>query len=253
MIATLDQQLGWNLDEPARLRYQEELVGLLSEPCPEELLRQTVQCYHVDHELVQTLRDANHPSHYAAWEDMRLRVLMTLKSKGFGDYTNGSVDFDDLVQIALVDLSASLVRFRFASRLATWLHVVALNSARRTLRTQRATRRAATTVPLEHPVNEDLAIPSTAQPESLADYQLLLAMIATGLRAQNDERLLPIFQLWALDDQRLADIGNAMRLSKSRVSTLLEEARTVLRGYLRQHHWVDDHSASANEATQTQK
>lgn len=253
MIAMLNQQLDWGLDEAAQQRYLGQLINLLPLPCSEQQLRQTVQCYHIDHQLVMTLCNADHPGHQAAWEDARLRVLMTLKSKGFGNYTNGAVDFEDLVQIALVDLSNSLERFRFGSRLATWLHVVAVNSARRTLRTQRAARRAAVTVPLEHPSNDDLAIPAMAQPESIADYTLLLALITQALRTRDNERLLRIFQLWALDDHRLTDIGTAMGLSKSRVSTLLEEIRVLLRGYLRQHRWVDDHSSSPDENRETQK
>ncbi len=252
MIATLNQQYGWDLDEPARRRYEEELVPLLSDTRPEDL-RQRVQWYHFDHQRVAALRDASRAGHQEAWEETHHRVTLTLKGNGFGDYSNGAIDFEDLVQIALADFSASLSRFRFGSQLATWLHVVALNSARRTLRGQKARRRTAVLVPLDHPSSEEIAIPSTDQPEALADYRLLLEVIAAILQNHGDGRRPRIFQLWALEDQRLADIGKIMGLSKSRVSTLLEESRILLREALHQRRWIDEDNRDADERQKTQE
>ncbi|GAB4212366.1 MAG: hypothetical protein OHK0022_48050 [Roseiflexaceae bacterium] len=253
MIGTLDQHWGWNLDEAARQRYLEKLLTLVPDDYSDTLLQQMIQNYHLDHQRVDALQDTSHPDHQAAWEEAGQRAMLTLKGNGFSNYANGALDFDDLLQIALMDLSASLERFRYGSRLATWLHIVTLNSARRTLRMQRAARRAGITIPLGHPATEELTIPTTAQPEAMTDYQMLLGLIAAVLQANPDKRLLHIFRLWAIEDQRLTDIGEIMKLSKSRVSTLLDEIRRITGEHLRQQGWSNEEDNSAGKTPKGQK
>src|SRR5262249_33468455 len=77
-------------------------------------------------------------------------------------------------------------------------------------------------------------------PDVAAAAPLLRAIIDEILRAQPDHRLQQIFHLWAVENQRIVDIGKAIHLSEARVRVLLQQAVTLLRSDPRVRDWLEE-------------
>jgi RNA polymerase sigma factor (sigma-70 family) len=163
----------------------------------------------------------------------------------------GIADASDLAQLALEELLAALPTFRFASRFSTWAFTVIVRRVARAQRGERAAKRAAIVEPLTEQLAIGKGLVAPMEVEATAEARVLAALSAEVLARRADERLARIFHLWAVEDKRLAQIGHAMGLSSARVSTLVEQARTILRDDPAIRAWLDtpddtpgDHSST---------
>lgn len=240
MTHALNEELHWNLDLLALQRYLSNLSSYAPEGCPDALLRSMIVNYHLDHQLVAALRDQNHAQHDAAWTDWLQQVLAILHHNGLAWSDDVALDAEDLAQIARAALVHSLGSYRYASRLSTWAHQVVVQSVRRALRDSRAAKRAGRPESLDQLPSGDLPDKPIEHPETLASAAALSDQIATILNQHGGPRLVAIFQLWAINDLRPAQIGALVALHPSRVRTLLLEARRLLQQHPTIQSWQGD-------------
>lgn len=246
-LRELDQTHGWQLDAAAFARYCDALAALHPDGCVEPLLSRIVVAYHLDHALVCALAEPHHPDHQRAWLNWMPQVVAVLRSNGFAAYDDGASDLDDLAQIARLELAKSLHLYRYRSRFSTWAYQVIIRSAWNELRTRGASKRVAQTLSLEAAVAAELAIAESDHPESVAAARLLAALAATVLGDHADARLSKIFELWAVEDRRVVEIGAQVGLSQARVRALLSQIVELLRNDVRIRDWLSDKVLSETE------
>jgi RNA polymerase sigma factor (sigma-70 family) len=247
MIAIVDKELNWGLDEAKRQEYAANIQTLVPAAYPDLLLRKLIENYHKDYKLVQTLLDCNDPEHDAAWLKWSTSVLAILRQAGLGWSGDTASDTDDLVQVALAQLVRALPSFRYTSRFSTWAYSVITQSIRRYIRDQQASKRAGRPLSLEQHPEIDTLHSAEDQPEQEVAASALAELIEAALAGQPDARLARIFELWVRADMRPEEIGQDVQLSSSRVRVLLAQAREALR----RHHsilaWIEAETRKQGE------
>jgi RNA polymerase sigma factor (sigma-70 family) len=230
VVAALNDEMRWQLAAAEQQRYVDKLVTLKDlSPVSDTELRAIVTRYHSDHELVERLRDRQHPLHNESWQSWLNQVARFLQSNGFGRTSlMTTIDIEDLTQHACAEVAKALPSFQYGSRLSTWIFQVASRSVQRYLRDQRAKKRTVNQISLD--LNPLLGQQSDESmlPESELDGRGLLELIVQRLSSLSDKRSREIFLLWAAHDQTTADIGKRVHLSPQRVRALVAEVRTLL-------------------------
>jgi RNA polymerase sigma factor (sigma-70 family) len=238
-IDELNRTRSWGLDAAGVLGYLDGLVPHVAPGSSAAALRAKAERYHLDHDLVGALADRSDLRHCAAWEDWSAQAVRIVRSRYPDARHPPAVDAHDLAQDGLVALSRALPRFHYDSRFATWAYAVVTRIAHRRVRDLRAAKRGAAVESVEQcAARGDLP----AAPEDLEHTvaaSLLAAAADAVLRAHVDERLALLFQLWAIDDQRVAHIGAQVRLSPSRVTALLAQVRALLQAHPALATWRD--------------
>jgi RNA polymerase sigma factor (sigma-70 family) len=244
-LTTCDSELGWGLSPADRYRYAAAVCALLLPGASGTLIRDVTVNYHADHALVEALRDARRPEHNAAWAEWMHRTMGVLRANGFGRSDNTLLDPADLVQVANAALVRALPTYRYQSRFSSWAFRVIVQSARNELRAALAQKRAAQPASLDQLAEGDHPADSRSRDEERANSQLLVGMVRGILAAHPNERLGRIFLLWALADQRVADIGALLQLHPTRVRALLREARALLQNSHAIREWRGVDAAEA--------
>lgn len=236
LIGECNRQFVWHLDAVTCERYARALTPLLTD-APPELARSIVQHYHMDHRLVAALRDRRHPSHDDTWRQWSLQVIGILRRAGLDWSRDSAVDLEDMAQIARGDLARALPSYRYQSRFISWAYSVVVRSVQRHIRATQARRRAAPVTSLDAQTTPPPADHALPHHEAAANARLLAEQIAAVLGEQRDQRLLPIFRLWAMEERTSAEIGTLIGLHESRVRALLKQARAILRNDATIQRW----------------
>ncbi len=228
-LAALNDEMRWGLQPAQQQRYVDKLIktkdlSTMGEP----ELRLFVTRYHLDHDLVDRLRNQQHPMHNESWQSWLNQVARFLQSTGLGRVGLTTIDIEDLTQVACAEIARALPSFQYGSRLSTWIFQVSSRSVQRYLRDQRAKKRTVNQISLD--LNPALGQQSDESmlPENEADSRSLLELIAQRLGMLSGQRSRDIFLLWAAHDQTTAEIGKRIHLSQQRVRALLAEVRTLL-------------------------
>lgn len=227
MLVALSEQHAWSLSTHDQDRYAVALEPFLVK-LPVEQWQSVISNYHLDHKIVLSLGQCDHPQHTQFWEEWCSRVIGILRHSG-QDWAHDSIlDIDDLAQVARIALVRALPGYSYRSRFSSWAYSVIQRSVRDSIRASQAQRRSANTTPLDD-LPDALHPTRTADThEELVQARLLAERIATVLRRHPDSRLVRIFQLWAIDGRSSAEIGELFKLHGSRVRALLHIARELL-------------------------
>lgn len=239
MIALLSHTNSWNLSEEEQQQYATEIAHLIPDECQEQMLQRMIINYHADHEVIVQLRTMQHPQHDARWNTWIGRIAGIIRQAGFGWSNDPAIDIEDLAQIAQVELIRSIDGFAYQSRFSTWSYRVVVRSIQRFVRDSKAGKRGTRPDSLDHTANRDAPLRETDQPESQAAANVLAAH-TLAILAQHNDRLALIFKLWAIQDQRIEEIAEVVRLHPSRVRALLKQARTILLTHPDMQGWRPD-------------
>jgi RNA polymerase sigma-70 factor (ECF subfamily) len=236
------------LSDDEQKSYISALLPLLSDDVSDTRLRQTLIAYHADHALVESLRARGHMQSEANWNAWSKQVIAILQRAGLLWSSDFAVDSEDLAQIAQMELIRSLASFRYNSRFSTWAYQVVVRGVQRHLRNARAQKRAARPESLDQlPADIEIKQDNLENPITLAEAHTLAEQIAAILTDYADQRLAQIFQLWANADLSAEEIGRRVKLSPSRVRTLLAQAREHLRQHPQIRAWLDDDGDGADK------
>jgi RNA polymerase sigma factor (sigma-70 family) len=239
ILAALNEELGWQLDPKQQQAYVLLLSEFLPDTASDATLRTRIEHVHADHALVRALRDAVDPKHDAAWTTWSAHAVRIAQHHAFGAADDPLVDANDLAQLALEELAHALPSFRHASRFSTWAYTVIARRVQRYVRDSRAAKRAGRPTSLDDQSVASHVIIEAATVEAPAEANALLDLIMDVLSREADERLARIFYLWAVDDQRLAQIGQQLHLSTGRISVLIEQAQQILLHSPAMLDWID--------------
>lgn len=240
VLAALNEEFNWGLDDNAIRRYSIALQKLLPKDCSPEQLRLTCIVYHADHQLVEILRDELHPRHREEWEWLRNQVAQILRVKKLDWMSDPAITAEDIIQMAQFELARSLARFRYLSSFKTWSYHVVVQTAMHLVRDSLAKKRAQRPLSLDGPLALEVALQEARHPEAEVHCQQLLALATQILRREKDDRLALIFELWASHDRTTEEIAQTVNLHPSRVRALLQEARTLLKNHPAIQQWQSD-------------
>lgn len=238
-VATESRTHGWGLTPQEE---QDYVIGLrvhIPQRCSDMLLRQIVWCYHHDHKLVAALLDGASLEGQEHWLRCVNQMPALLRYAQLRWDIDSSADQEDLCQIGAMTVFQALSQFHYHSRFSTWMFQVFRNSVLRALRDRKAGKRYGPTDSYDEQPALMTKINDQEGLESTMQFNALMELINEVLAKAPDQRLQHIFMLWARDDLRLADIGRITKLSLSRVSILLEQARALLRQHPDIQAWVD--------------
>jgi RNA polymerase sigma factor (sigma-70 family) len=233
-IHRMNLELGWHLSEAEQHTYATNMAKVVGEDCRGEKLKFAVSYYHDDHSLVEALQDEQNPYHVDAWQQVEQRVRQILVARHLDWSSDAQYEFEDLVQIALVELVRSLKGFRYACHFSTWAYKVITDSVRRTMRDSRARKRAIRPDSLDQSEGlrknaYQIAAPQSEQPANLVDVRELRKLAIRLLQQHKDKRLHVVFYLYFVDDRSIEEIGEQICLHPSRTRTLLMQARLLVR------------------------
>ena len=204
--------------------------------------------YHRDHALVAALSDSHHPAHHAVWESWTAQALRIVRHRQRSMADDHVADPADLTQLALECMVRSLPTYHYASRFSTWAYAVIAHTLQHEHRERHAAKRAVQPRSLEREHMRGGDVPYQHDLDSEIVLRALVRQVAEILRTARDDRLLRIFQLWAFEVQRLADVGRQVGLSIGRVSVLIEQARRMLQTHPALIAWRDDdHQPAASD------
>ncbi|NJM05220.1 sigma-70 family RNA polymerase sigma factor [Candidatus Gracilibacteria bacterium] len=200
-----------------------------------EQLQIVIVNYHLEHDIVEALRNRSHNDHgvrWSNWSSLALRILL-MKYRYVSTSDAVATNIDDLVQEAMSNLWLALDSFRYQSRFQTWAYTVISNCFVRAHRASQMHKRAVAlrSTSLEQLQDtSDLPPPALVpSPEDETASRALAALVQTVLAQHHDTRLGVIFYLWAHEDQPLRVIGDRLNLSVPRVHALLGQALQLLR------------------------
>ncbi|MFO7169244.1 MAG: sigma-70 family RNA polymerase sigma factor [Chloroflexota bacterium] len=247
LIQRLNAELRWGLSSATLARYSERVAQIWPPPAPlsDNQMRTIIVNYHLDHRVVEALRDRADPEHercWAMWIEHATHILVG-RFANIREASAATMSEQDLSQEAMHDLWHALQSFRYESRFQTWAFTVISNCYIRVYRSARAQKRRAT-----HGVISLDSLPSQAEviedsaghtPEDEAVGTALADLISQILVQHPDGRLHRIFELWAHGDQPLRSIGEQLHLSIPRVHALLNQALALLRQEDRLRTWDD--------------
>ncbi len=240
VLAALCEEHGWTLSDEQRQQYVSAITVLLTSEERDGELRKRLYFYHLDHDLVASLRHAEHPEHAAIWKDWCSSAVRIVRHTGFADADNPLLAAEDLAQIALEQLIRSLPNYSYRSRFTTWAYPIIVRAAQRQWEALQSAKRRGAAVSLQSLTTESEPESGTIDhPEILAQARALAELAQQVLADSKDTRLAYIFELWALHDQRLQDIAHAIGLNSSRISVLLKEARSLLQANQSIRAWAD--------------
>lgn len=233
-IHRMNLERGWRLSEAEQSNYAINLSKLITEQSTDLQLELTICNYHDDHVHVDALQDSTHIFHVSAWEQVEQRIRQALVSRHLDWSSDSQYEFEDLIQIAHLELLRSIKTFRYACHFSTWAYRVIVDSVRRTVRDSRARKRAGRPDSLDQfdglrQYVYQIAGPQSDQPAHLVDALELYKLAVSILNKHKDKRLAMVFCLHFISDRSIEEIGERLNLHPSRARTLLVLARTLVR------------------------
>lgn len=239
MVTNLNSDLEWGLSLAQRQVYVAALVNYVDTECTSEELQRIVHYYHQDHQVVSALQNQHNHEHDHIWQQQIEHITAILVHANAPSLDDGAVELDDLVQTVLAELVRSLPNYRYRSRFSTWLYALVVNRLQRMMRDKTTLKRKGYTLSLDSEPGMQAFTTEMHQPERQADATILQELIQHVLQHESDERLSYIFWLWAVQDQRLKDIGEQMNLSQTRVRLLVRRACVILQQSDALQDWRD--------------
>ncbi|WP_110518456.1 sigma-70 family RNA polymerase sigma factor [Herpetosiphon llansteffanensis] len=228
-IRSLDERYGWGLSVEAFTEYVAFLDRCLLKDLAE---RETAVCgYHSDRALVSVLGNPSHPQYDEAVGYVRMRSLQIIGKHGALWNKDAALSDEDLCQEGMAKMFSNLHKFKYESAFLSWLTAILINEARQANRKQSTRSRKGIKVPLEDYLE---AIVFQESVESSAIHNMTIKDFEEILENSKDSRLLIIFQMYHHHDATLEMIGGRLDLSVSRVYSLLEIVRKLLKSYLDQ-------------------
>lgn len=183
VVRALNGELVWGLEPEAVASYTAALSQLLLAPGATASCRRIVLNYHRDHALVAALCQPANAAHEESWASWMPQVLAVLRHAGLEQSDDGSMDLDDLAQVARLELARSLPEFRYESRLSTWAYGVIIRSARSELRARAAQKRAVRPESLELSGELEVLSQERDAPDTVAEAGLLFELVGAVLRS----------------------------------------------------------------------
>lgn len=247
LVSAQSAKLGWSLSPQAISQYTQFLAASFQEqPGMNDVLARAILLnYHSDHLQVDALRTPNHPLSNPAWEWVRGKVTLILRSKVAEHYLHddGVGGLEDLSQTALQDIVNGLATFRYQSRLLTWIYTVVSNHLARHYRAQKAHKRlalqGAQSFEAQPVLAEAISDALSLQPDQIALDRMLRDLVNQALSVQPDARLQQVFNLAVFDQQTLRAIGEKLALSPARVCTLMKQAAVILQNDPAIREWLE--------------
>jgi RNA polymerase sigma factor (sigma-70 family) len=240
-------RFGWGLTPFEEQQYARQMARCMPDGCSPFILRRMVQSYHDDHELVEALGDHTHPHHEAAWKHVLSYTEAILRQRDIAWTNDLAFDTHDFAQLVCMELIRSLPTFAYQSRFSTWHYKVIVQRAQRQFRANIARKRNGGRPGTSLDDCTDGAAFIDRQGEAHLLTQATAQMLATRmleiLEEQGDARLAHIFQLWAMLDKHVDDIGALFELHPSRIRQLLKLARQILAQHPEIVAWQHDNDA----------
>ncbi|GAB4199467.1 MAG: hypothetical protein OHK0022_19700 [Roseiflexaceae bacterium] len=231
----LSTEHGWLLETSDLYTYVARITACvgIDTDISDDLLRIRIINYHNDHQVVEALSDPLHPEYATLWREWTSQVVPALVSSKLGPRATLPQDVvNDMVQEALIDLFRGLAQFNYRSRFSTWVYTVVSHCSTRFGRAIGARKRTAQreAASLEQQLDAGISVPEVLErPDELVEERLLRQLVLEVLSQESDPRLVRIFQLWFDEGQTLRTIGAQLHLSVTRIHTLVEHIRKLLR------------------------
>lgn len=236
IVQDLNAALHWGLTDEQQQAYVTDLLRILSgtEP-PDTRLRRQITTYHVNHAQVHALQDATHPHHQHAWSELRTYVQRIVWQQAGRSFANAEDIVEEVTQIALYAIHASLHKYGYRAQITTWAHTIILNKYRNYLRDQRILKPPFDMVSMDDPdVPVSTSIPE--QPAAHVEGDTLTALVLAILR---DEPLMRQAFLLSVAGYKLIEIGNRIGRSTTRAHELIRQARVLIQADPRFRAWLD--------------
>jgi RNA polymerase sigma factor (sigma-70 family) len=239
ILATLNVELGWQLDPKQQHAYLLVLSDFLPDTASDSVIRTRIEHVHADYAIVRALRDSADPTHDSAWTAWSAHAVRIAQRHAFGAAGDPLVDASDLAQLALEELAQALPTYQYGSRFSTWAYTVIARRVQRYVRDSRAAKRAGRPSSLDDQRVAGGLIVDSAAVEAPVEASALIELIMDVLTQEANQRLAQIFYLWAVQEQRLVQIGQQLHLSTGRVSVLIEQAHQILLHYPDILDWIE--------------
>lgn len=230
---------GWCYHEADLSRMTHLMLTYAPRPHHEAQLRTVIKNLWHDAHDVEALRSEDHHEHARVWADWMAHARAILRHNRLDWARDTAVDFDDLAQIAMLELSRSLPSYGYRSRFSTWAYQVITRGVQRHLRNLAAKKRAAVVDHRVDPLQLMQVIADCDHPEARICDQALHTLITESLVRVLGVRNAQVFTLWVCDDLSAEMIGHRIGLSTPRVHAILTQARQYLRGYEPVLRWRD--------------
>lgn len=241
VLALLNEEQGWKLSNATCDQYAEDIAARVSHHAINaDNLRTIIVNYYLDHALVASLRDHQHPNHDAQLQAWLQQIVRILRHNGLAQSTDSAVDQEDFVQIAATALVKALPSFQYSSRFSTWAYQVIIQSIQRTIRDSNAKKRRVRPESLDRLLDTSLCSNEREHPEIYADASVLRDLVIHILQSHPDPRLAVIFVLKEEHDRPIAEIGGHVHVSPQRVRALLAVIRDTLRNDPLIQAWLAD-------------
>jgi RNA polymerase sigma factor (sigma-70 family) len=244
IVRTCDAELHWRLTDTQQQQYVVDLLRCRSDRVftPEELQR-SVRMYHADHAHVYALQDDRDPNHQHAWQEMETYVRRVLWQQAGHSFPNAHDIIDETTGYVLEAISKSLRTYCYKAQLTTWVHKIIINKYRNYLRDRRILNPQFDIVP-DDVHDLPLAISAVDQPAMHLEGKALEELVTSIL--QESPLMQQVFWL-SVVGFKLAEIGQRVGRSTTRVHELIRQARTLIQTDARFQAWLDDPSEPNEE------
>jgi RNA polymerase sigma factor (sigma-70 family) len=244
IVRAFDGELHWRLTDTQQQQYVADLLRCRSDRVyPSEELQRSVRIYHVDHAHVYALQDAQDPNHQHAWQEMETYVQRVLWTQTGRSLPNVHDIVDEATGYVLEAISKSLRTYCYKAQLTTWVHKIILNKYRNYLRDRHILNPRFDIVP-EDVYGLPLAISAADQPAMHQEGKALEELVTSILREH--PLLQQVFWL-SVAGFKLAEIGQRVGRSTTRVHELIRQARTLIQADSRFQAWLDDPGEPSEE------
>lgn len=241
----LSTEYGWFLETSDLLAYVARITACIGidTDISDDLLSARIINYHNDHQVVEALSDPQHPEYASTWHEWTSQVVPALVSNKLGPRATLPQDVvNDIVQEALIDLFRGLAQFNYRSRFSTWVYTVVSHSSMRFGRAIGARKRTPQreAASLEQQLEAGTCVyEATERLDELVEDRMLRELVLDVLNREDDPRLVRIFQLWFDEGHTQRMIGAQLHLSVTRIHTLVDHIRDLLRHDPRLLDWLE--------------
>lgn len=256
-VRRMNHQHHWNLDDALEEQYTQAVATCFpaSDMPPDKKIVHTIWFYHADHKLVDAFNEPGAIDHayWTKWTHDVIRIIMSNPIRVF-IMLDSSIQLEDLVQEAQVEVLLHIRSYRYQSQFRTWAYQVITNRILRYNRVLRSNRgklhvRANSLDALldDQEQTPQLRSIGASGPtvEELVCSSTIMALVQHVLLSKGDKRLSDIFKLWAQEDYTLRMIGERFNLSQPRVHALVQRAQTILQNEPAIRDWAADRRSNA--------